>query len=328
MGQTKGKSEKAPKDKMIKGAPKNKKGKETGVAIRENATVKTPEKQGANSNLPASVEAMIMTAIERGTPVETMERILAMAEKVKANQAKEAFNMAMSAFQGECPTIDKKKDGSKTKSGQVAYKYAPLEDIDEQTKELRNKHGFSHSIKTDLYRDDFGNIKTVKATCVVRHIMGHSEETSMEVPLGTKTGVMSDSQQVAAASTFAKRYAFCNAFGIMTGDEDNDGQNIGSQGSQGKAEAGEQKKSDVARALEIIKNSTDSMGLISAKDKISKSENYTEEQKEIIIRAIDNKLKQFEVRDPNNPEIHDNASQEGQEMIQEEMVPVEAEVIG
>ena len=37
---------------------------------------------------------------------------------------------------------------------------------------------------------------------------------------------MSDSQVVAAASTFSKRYAFCNAFGILTGDEDNDGQAI------------------------------------------------------------------------------------------------------
>jgi len=44
----------------------------------------------------------------------------------------------------------------------------------------------------------------------------------MEVPLGNKTSVMSQTQVVAAALTFAKRYAFCNAFGIMTGDDDNE----------------------------------------------------------------------------------------------------------
>jgi hypothetical protein len=43
------------------------------------------------------------------------------------------------------------------------------------------------------------------------------------VPLGNKTQVMSDTQVTAAAGTFAKRYAFCNVFGIMTGDEDTDG---------------------------------------------------------------------------------------------------------
>ena len=33
---------------------------------------------------------------------------------------------------------------------------------------------------------------------------------------------MSQTQVEAAALTFAKRYAFCNAFGILTGDEDTD----------------------------------------------------------------------------------------------------------
>ena len=35
--------------------------------------------------------------------------------------------------------------------------------------------------------------------------------------------MMSDSQKYAGALTFAKRYAFCNAFGILTADEDIDG---------------------------------------------------------------------------------------------------------
>jgi hypothetical protein len=44
----------------------------------------------------------------------------------------------------------------------------------------------------------------------------------MTVPFGNKTDIMSQSQVAAAATTFAKRYAFCNAFGILTGDEDTD----------------------------------------------------------------------------------------------------------
>ena len=37
-----------------------------------------------------------------------------------------------------------------------------------------------------------------------------------------KTAMMNAPQQTAATMTYAKRYAFCNAFGIMTGDEDTD----------------------------------------------------------------------------------------------------------
>jgi hypothetical protein len=54
---------------------------------------------------------------------------------------------------------------------------------------------------------------------------GHSESSDVEVPLGTKTEIVSASQVVASALTFAKRYAF-NAFGILTGDEDNDSQSV------------------------------------------------------------------------------------------------------
>lgn len=162
-----------------------------------------------------SIEGFISQAIKSNVPIETLERLLAMRDKIKAEKAKEAFDTAMALFQGECPIIEKNKHVS-ANSGKVAYSYAPIETIVEQVKDLLQKHGFSYAIKTET-----GDTK-VKSTCIAKHKAGHSEPSSMEVPLGTKTGIMSDTQVVAAASTFAKRYAFCNAFGIMTGDEDID----------------------------------------------------------------------------------------------------------
>lgn len=163
----------------------------------------------------APVETLLQLAIEKGVPVETLERLLAMKERIDAQEAKRSFDEAMAAFQAKCPVIKKTKKVP-TKSGATAYAYAPLESIVQQVKEILQRHGFSYSVKT---KTGEGN---VEATCIVRHKGGHSEESSMEVPLGNKTQVMSDTQLYAAASTFAKRYAFCNAFGIMTGDEDNE----------------------------------------------------------------------------------------------------------
>ena len=37
-----------------------------------------------------------------------------------------------------------------------------------------------------------------------------------------KDGFMNTPQKFASALTYAKRYAFCNAFGILTADEDDD----------------------------------------------------------------------------------------------------------
>lgn len=161
---------------------------------------------------------LIAQAIKKGASVATMERLLAMRRELKAEKAKEDFDTAMSSFQADCPTIKKTKE-VKTRNGDVAYRYAPIESIVSQVKDILLRHGFSYSTNMEMLPEEKG----VKVTCRVIHSGGHSEESSMTVPFGTKTQVMSDSQVAAAATTFAKRYAFCNAFGILTGDEDNDG---------------------------------------------------------------------------------------------------------
>jgi len=160
------------------------------------------------------VEMLIAKAIDKKVPVESMERILAMRRELKAEFAKKEFDRAMSLFQGDCPVITKSK--SAMDNGKVLYKYAPLDAIVAQTKDLIRQNGFSYSIKTQT------NEKGVKVWCIVKHEAGHEESTDVEVPLGKQTSIMSASQVVASALTFAKRYAFCNAFGILTGDEDDD----------------------------------------------------------------------------------------------------------
>ncbi len=171
--------------------------------------------QPENTIVNFNVESLMAKAIENGLSPETMEKFLAMRQQLKAEWAKEQFDKAMAKFQSECPTIVKTK-GVKTKSGAIAYKYAPIESIVEQVKEPLQDNGFSYSTRQEFVEN------MVKISVKVTHSSGHSEVTEMTVPLGTKTDIMSQSQVVAAASTFAKRYAFCNAFGILTGDEDTD----------------------------------------------------------------------------------------------------------
>lgn len=176
-------------------------------------------KDGVQSVIPKkdfSIETLMSQAIEKNTPVETMERLLAVRRELKAEYSKEQFDKDMANFQGNCPIIKKTKAGGKTKGGYVAYYYAPLESIVSQTKEYIKSNNFSYSIQTQTLADK------VKVTCTVKHIFGHSESSDVEVPLGTRTDIMSASQVVASALTFAKRYAFCNAFGILTGDDDDD----------------------------------------------------------------------------------------------------------
>jgi len=165
--------------------------------------------------IPSTPEDLIARAIDQGSSIETIERMVALAERVKASQAKEAFDEAMSNLQSEMPIIKKSKQ-VKNKNNQLLYSYAPIDSIVIQTRPFISKNGFSYQIKTET-KD-----KGVKAICIVKHRLGHSEFSDMEVPLGNKTDIMSNSQVTASALTFAKRYAFCDAFGIVTGDTDDD----------------------------------------------------------------------------------------------------------
>lgn len=236
-------------------------------------------------------EELIARAIDQNLPVETMERLLKMRKELKAEAAKEAFDEDMATLQGELPTIKKTKE-VRTNAGKKAYSYAPLESIIEQTKNLIKQHNFSYMIKTETMKDEKSLIVGVKSTCIVKHKFGHSEESQMEVPLGNKTDIMSQSQVVAAASTFSKRYAFCNAFGIMTGDEDTDGATPPTNTDK-KLESTEN-LSDFDKAVKLIKQNKNIDYLIEYDEKMSKGKKFSDEEKTKLHSVVSDRVDQLQ----------------------------------
>lgn len=163
----------------------------------------------------SSVEDLLRLAVERGATVETIERLMAVRRELNAEQSRNAFFAALSAFQAECPAIRKTKLVMNKDGRTVRYAYAPLESIVEQTKAILKKHGFSYTLDSAMEAD------AVIAVCLVHHIGGHSERFTFRAPTATDA-FMSAPQKVGAAMTFASRYVYRNAFGIMTGDDDTD----------------------------------------------------------------------------------------------------------
>jgi hypothetical protein len=168
---------------------------------------------GTVENLDLSPEGLISQGIKSGLTADTMERLLAMRRELKAENAKEAFDEDMAGFQSECPIITKAKGVLNKDKTSIRYKYAPLEEIIAQTNELRKKYGFSHSFDTKVSAD--GSIEVI---CTVKHKLGHSETSSFSAPIDTES-YMNKPQKSASAMTYAKRYAFVNAYGITLGDE-------------------------------------------------------------------------------------------------------------
>lgn len=163
-------------------------------------------------------ESLLRFAVEKGANVETIERLMAVRRELNAENAKAAFDAAMAAFQAECPVIDRPKSVA-TNSGQKAYSYAPFEHIIAKVKPFLQRHGFSYTLDTDTA----SAAGWVIAKCRVTHSAGHVAESTAKFPLGTKTGIMSETQVYASALTFASRRVFCNAFGIVTSGEDVNG---------------------------------------------------------------------------------------------------------
>jgi predicted nucleic acid-binding protein len=161
-----------------------------------------------------NAHSLIMAAIDKSVPVDVLERLLAMREKIQKEQAEIEFREAISSFQSECPIIPKRKEVF-DKNGKLRYRYAPIEDIVKAVQPYLAKNGLSYDIDTEPVQ---GGIVVV---LTVSHVAGHQKVTRFSAPIQSDA-YMSDPQKWASASTFAKRYAFCNGFGILTGDEDND----------------------------------------------------------------------------------------------------------
>lgn len=165
-----------------------------------------------------NVSALLEKAIDSKSAVEVLKELRLMELDYHERDAKAQFDEAMSAFQEECPVIIKEK-GVPDRNGKTAYKYAAIEMIEVQIRPLLRKHGFSHTFDTDTTAGE----GQVIAKCIVTHRAGHSRVSTAKFPLGTKTAIMSDTQCVAAALTFANRRALQNAYGLVIAGDDMDG---------------------------------------------------------------------------------------------------------
>lgn len=216
-----------------------------------------------------SVESLISQAIAGNVPVETLEKLFSLREKVKAEQAREAFVKAMAEFQSECPVIEKTKVVLNKDGKTERYKFAPLDSI---VKQIQKPLGKAELAYTWTVKNEEGS---VTAICRVTHSLGHYEESSFQIPVD-KEGFMTAPQKVASALTFAKRYSLCNALGISTGDEDTDANDVGKEAVA---------KSDKAKIIFLLR----SLG-------------YDTKTKEAIAVTVQ-QLVQLELEEQNYPEI-------------------------
>lgn len=162
-------------------------------------------------------QALIQSAIEKGSGIETLERLVALYAEVRAQQAKSAWYAAMAEFQRECPPILRSSTAQiATKSGsRFSYSYANLAEIMSKIQPVMGRLGLSVSFRTDQ------EAARVVATCRISHEMGHHEESGkVGMPIPTADMGATEPQRVGIALTYAKRYALLAITGIAPQDDD------------------------------------------------------------------------------------------------------------
>jgi hypothetical protein len=173
-----------------------------------------PSELQAISETAALMQAITSAASNPAVDIDKLERLLAMHERVTARQAKAAYAKALASMQTELPEIEEhgKIDIGRGKP----QKYALWEDVNAAIKPILVKHGFSLSFRTGRDADK------IIVTGVLLHRDGHSEETTMLLPIdasGSKNAV----QAIGSSTSYGKRYTACALLNITSRGEDDDG---------------------------------------------------------------------------------------------------------
>lgn len=170
-----------------------------------------------------SESAALLQVIERmvvnpAVDVEKLERLMAMHERIVARNARAAYNAAFAELQPNLPVITEK--GEIKIRDVVQSRYAKWEDIVQTITPILGAHGFGLSFRVG--RD--GDRQTV--TGILSHRDGHSEETTLALPLDM-SGSKNNVQGVGSTTSYGKRYVTQALLNLVSRGEDDDGQSAG-----------------------------------------------------------------------------------------------------
>ena len=159
----------------------------------------TEIKEASAPSQSAMLLQTLQRAVDDGKDIETLERLLAMSERIQDRQAEQDFWSDFHQARGEMPKINARgtNDGKK---------YALLEDIQKLIVPVYTKYGFNMIFSTDV--SPIENHRRVLAT--LAHRAGHREIYHTDLPMDseTPTGKKNKTTIQASGSTdsYGQRY--------------------------------------------------------------------------------------------------------------------------
>jgi len=187
-----------------------------------------PMQQPANTAITPM--HMLQMAVSQNADLDKLEKLMALQERWEANEARKAFTQALSDFKAEAITISKDKQVSfPTSKGKTEYKHATLGNVCNIIGEALSRHGLSYRWSTEQIEGK------IKVTCVLMHVLGHSESVSLQAG-GDDSGGKNSIQAIGSTVSYLQRYTLLAITGTATQEQDDDGSkfSIGDVMDEGK----------------------------------------------------------------------------------------------
>ena len=154
---------------------------------------------------------MLATAVQRGTDLVQVEKLMELERTWKADKAREAYYLALAEFKKQPITVTKDK-----KNAQYNSKYASIGNLVTTVNAAMAPFGLNASW-------DFDQSQGIKVTCILAHTLGHTQSVSLSGP-PDESGKKNSLQQIKSTNTYLRKETFEAVTGVVTSDtEDNDG---------------------------------------------------------------------------------------------------------
>jgi hypothetical protein len=157
--------------------------------------------------LPAAVTPMsLLQSAVAGGNLDLAEKLMSLQERWEANQARKAFDEAVSAAKAAIPPITRNATGHNSK------KYADFSAIAKVVDPIIGQHGLSYRFRTS-------QTDRISVTCILSHKAGHSEETTLVGPADS-SGNKNAIQAIGSTLTYLQRYSLVQMLGLAASNDD------------------------------------------------------------------------------------------------------------
>lgn len=171
-----------------------------------NAVEKIEPQAQTRAIAPVTPMDMLNRAVETGAGLDMVEKLMGLQERWEANQARKAFDEAISAAKAKIGPIERNAKGHNDK------RYANFAAIAKVVDPILSEFGLSYRFRT-------AQTDRISVTCILSHKAGHSEETTLSGPADS-SGNKNAIQAIGSTLSYLQRYSLVQMLGLAVATDD------------------------------------------------------------------------------------------------------------